>query len=249
MSDNPHNTRSAYLSVIIPAYNEENSIEATLRSVNSYLSKQNYIYEIIVVDDGSNDRTVEITSQLFSEIPNLRLIGNKKNHGKGWAVKCGMFNAKGKIRLFMDADNSTTVDQIEHMFSYLENGFDLVIGSRRVEGARITVRQSIFRERLGQIFNLIVRSVNGLQISDTQAGFKAFSSIAAEQIFPLLTIRRWAFDLEILVIAQKFGFRIKEVPIIWTNRPRSHVSFKGMITMLIELMKVRLNSWTGAYEK
>ena len=153
MSSNLKKSKLTYLSVIIPAYNEENRIEATLRSVNFYLSKQSYVYEIIVVSDGSKDRTVEITSRLSSEIPNLRFIDNKKNQGKGWAVRCGMLSARGKTRLFMDADNSTTVDQIEPMFSLLEDGFDLVIGSRRVDGAAIAVHQSVFRERLGQIFN------------------------------------------------------------------------------------------------
>lgn len=181
------------------------------------------MYEIIVVNDGSKDKTVEITSRLINEIPHIRLIDNKENHGKGWAVKSGMLNTMGKIRLFMDADNSTTIDQIEHMFSYLENGFDVVVGSRRVNGAVITVHQSIFRELLGRIFNLIVRVINGLKIKDTQAGFKAFSSIAADQIFAVQTIWQWAFDPELLVIAQKLRFKVKEVPIIWRNDSKSRV--------------------------
>jgi dolichyl-phosphate beta-glucosyltransferase len=249
MSNNLQKSQLTYLSVIIPAYNEENRIEATLRGVNSYLSKQNYVYEIIVVIDGSKDRTVEITSQLSSEIPNLRFIDNKKNQGKGWAVRCGMLNAIAKTRLFMDADNSTTVGQIEHMFSYLEDGFDVVIGSRRVDGAAITVHQSIFRERLGQIFNLIVRIITGLKINDTQAGFKAFTSVAAEQIFSLQTIRGWAFDVELLVIAQKLRFNVKEFPIVWRNDERSHVKLKGMIRMLLDLIRIRLNLWLGVYNQ
>ena len=249
MSSNLKKSKLTYLSVIIPAYNEENRIEATLRSVNFYLSKQSYVYEIIVVSDGSKDRTVEITSRLSSEIPNLRFIDNKNNQGKGWAVRCGMLSARGKTRLFMDADNSTTVDQIEPMFSLLEDDFDLVIGSRRVDGAAIAVHQSVFRERLGQIFNLVVRVITGLGINDTQAGFKAFTSGAAEKIFPLQTIREWAFDVELLVIAQKLRFSVKECPIVWRNDERSHVKLKGMIRMLLDLLKIRLNLWLGVYNR
>jgi len=119
--------RSLYLSAIVPAYNEENSIELTLHSIEAYLSRQSYLYEVIVVNDGSKDKTVEVVSRLISECSFIRLINYKNNRGKGWVVKEGMVNAKGKIRLFMDADNSTTIDQIEQMFSYLENGFDVLI--------------------------------------------------------------------------------------------------------------------------
>jgi dolichyl-phosphate beta-glucosyltransferase len=249
MSNDLQKSQLTYLSVIIPAYNEEDRIEATLRSVNSYLSEQNYVYEIIVVSDGSKDRTVEITSRLCSENRNLRLIDNNENQGKGWAVRCGMLSALGKTRLFMDADNSTTVGQIEHMFSYLEEGFDAVIGSRRVDGATITLHQSVFRERLGQIFNLIVRIITGLRINDTQAGFKAFTSSAAERIFPLQTIKEWAFDVELLVIAKKLRFNVKEFPIVWRNDERSRVKLKGMIRMLFDLIRIRLNLWLGVYNQ
>jgi len=249
MNSVSHRAQARYLSVIVPAFNEEDRIESTLHSINSYLSAQHYTYEIIVVNDGSKDKTVEITSRLLTGIPHLRLIDNKENRGKGWAVKCGMISAKGEIRLFMDADNSTTIDQIENMFPHIENGFDVVIGSRRVKDAVITVHQSIFRERIGQIFNLIVRIINGLKIKDTQAGFKMFSSSAAEKIFPMQTIWQWAFDVELLMIAQKLGFKIKEVPITWRNNPLSHVRLKGMIMMLFDLTKTRLNLWTGVYNK
>jgi len=238
-----------FLSVIVPAYNEENRIETTLQSISSFLSKRQYTYEIIVVNDGSIDGTVDIISRLLTEIPRLRLIGNKVNKGKGWAVKLGMLDAKGEIRLFMDADNSTTADQVERMFPYFENGVDVVIGSRRVKGSVIAVHQSIFRERLGQLFNLIVRIINGLDMQDTQAGFKAFSSFAVDKIFPMQTIYEWAFDQELLVIAEQLGLQVKEVPITWSNDPMSHLRFKSMSKMLFDVIKVRINLWSGMYNE
>jgi Glycosyltransferases involved in cell wall biogenesis len=246
--DSTH-TQAPYLSVIVPAYNEEKSIEQTLKSINSYLSRQSYLYEVIVVNDGSRDRTAYFVSRLISELSYLRLIDNKENRGKGWAVRQGMLSSKGRIRLFMDADNSTSVDQIERMIPCFEEGFDVVMGSRRVEGAVIAVHQSWLRENIGQVFNLIVRFIHGIPIKDTQAGFKAFSSAAAEKIFPRQTISRWAFDVELLVICQKLGLRVKQVPIVWRNDPRSLVKSRDMIKMLFELLKVKLNSWSGIYSQ
>ena len=241
--------RSLYLSVIVPAYNEEYSIGLTLRSIEAYLSRQSYLYEVIVVNDGSKDKTVEVVSRLISGCPFIRLINYKNNRGKGWAVKEGMVNAKGKIRLFMDADNSTSLDQFEKLSPYFEEGFDIVIGSRRVEGSIIKIHQSWFRENIGILFNLIVRLIVGLPMKDTQAGFKAFSSLAAENVFPLQTVWNWAFDVELLVIAQSLGYKVKEAPICWENGPVSHVELKGMIMMLFDILKTRLNLWTGVYKK
>src|SRR3989344_4479128 len=136
------------LSIIIPAYNEEKRIEKTLLSVDEYLSRQSYDYEIIVVSDGSKDNTTEIVANRKSQIANLKLIDSKENHGKGWAVRQGMLEAQGDYRLFMDADNSTTVDQVSGFLTYLAEGYDIVIGSRRIKGANIAVRQPWFRDFL-----------------------------------------------------------------------------------------------------
>jgi len=237
------------LSVIIPAYNEEDRIEKTLREIDAYLSTQPYSHEIIVVNDGSRDHTAEVVQGLFPFIKNLRLIDNAINHGKGWVVRQGMLEAQGEILLFTDADNSTSVDQVEKMFPEFERGCEVVIGSRRVPGAVIAVHQSFLRENIGRVFNVIVRILAGLPMKDTQAGFKAFGARAAREIFSRQTIWRWAFDVELLVIAKSLGFTVKEVPITWANDPKSHVKLKSMIKMLFEVLQVRLNLFMGVYGK
>ncbi len=236
-----------HLSVIIPAYNEEKRIEKTLLSVDEYLSKQSYDYEILVVNDGSKDGTAEAVENLKSQISNLKSLDNRKNHGKGWVVKQGMLAAQGDHRLFMDADNSTTADQVENFFPFFGQGYDIVIGSRRLRSSVIAVKQPWVRDFLGGVFRLIVQTLVPLGIKDSQAGFKVFSKKAAVAIFPKQTIFRWAFDVEVLAIAKKLGFRIKEVPIKWVNDAESHVKLGGMVRMLFEVLRVRWNLWTGKY--
>ncbi|HEX3036040.1 MAG TPA: dolichyl-phosphate beta-glucosyltransferase [Thermodesulfobacteriota bacterium] len=240
-------SHTIYLSVIVPAYNEEDRIELTLRSIHAYLSQHGYSFEVIVVNDGSKDRTSQVVSRLISEFPYIRLIDNNENRGKGWAVKQGMLSAKGEIRLFMDADSSTSIDQFERMIPYFEKGFDVVIGSRRISGAVISVHQPWLRENMGRIVNSLVRIVCGIPMQDTQAGFKAFSSTAAEKVFPLQTIWRWIFDVELLVISRRLGLRVKEVPIVWKNDERSNVKFKHTIETLRDIIKIRLNEMYGVY--
>ncbi len=237
-----------FLSVIIPAYNEEKRLPKTLQSVDAYLRKQQWSYEVIVVSDGSKDRTAEVARELSSQMPYLRVIDNKENHGKGYVVRQGIMEAKGKYRLFMDADNATSVDQVEKMLPLLEQGYGVVIGSRDVAGAQITTPQPAWRVFLGNVFNLIVQTISGLWgIWDTQCGFKVFSEDAVRKIFPLLTINRWAFDVEILAVAKKLGIKIKEAPVVWVNDPNSQVKFSGMVKMLFEVLQVRWNLLTNKY--
>lgn len=236
------------LSVVIPAYNEEKRIVETLEAVNEFLSKQSYDYEILVVVDGAKDNTAEVVRQLEAHMPKARLIDNKENHGKGWVVRQGLLEATGDIRVFMDADNSTTVDHITSFLPYFEQGFDVVIGSRRIEGSNIAVHQSFIRDFLGGVFRFIVHTLVPLHVTDSQCGFKAFTARAAETIFPKQTIDRWAFDVEILALARKFGFKIKEAPVRWVNDGASTVKFSGMVHMLIEILQVRINLWTGKYK-
>lgn len=238
-----------YLSVIIPSYNEEKRIAKTLQAVDAYLKQQSYDYEILVVNDGSKDKTAEVVKGAVAYVANLRLIDNKENHGKGWVVKQGMLEAKGQIRLFMDADNSTSVDQVANLLPFFEQGYDIVIGSRRIKGAVIAVKQPWIRDFLGGVFRLVVHSMVPLGVKDSQAGFKSFNAKAAEAIFPRQTIARWAFDVEILTMARKMGFKIKEVPIKWINDLESHVKLSGMVKMLFEVLQVRKNLWAGRYHK
>ncbi len=239
-----------YLSVIIPAYNEERRLPKTLEAIDDYLRQQSYDYEIIVVNDGSKDTTAEGVRGMSSVIKNLKLIDNKMNQGKGAIVRQGMLQAVGEYRLFTDADNSTSIDQIENMWIEFKNGYDIVIGSRDVRGAVLDPPQPFLRNViLGKGFKLFRKIIIGLwKIQDTQCGFKCFTGEAAGKIFPKCKINRFAFDPEILVIAKKLGYKIKEAPILWKNDPESKVKFKGMIKMALDLVKIRLNMIRGFYD-
>ena len=238
-----------YLSVIIPAYNEEKRISQTLLAVDKYLSKQNYNYEILVVDDGSKDKTVGIVKKLEKMIGNLRVIANDKNHGKGYVVRQGMLEAKGQYRLFTDADNSTSLEQIEKLWPYLKpkGKADIIIGSRGLRKSVIKIPQPFYRVVLGKLSNLLIQVVALWGIWDSQCGFKLFSFKAAKKVFPKQTITRWGFDIEILAIAKKTGLKIKEVPIVWQNAPESKVSSGAYLSTFKELFKVKWNLIRGRY--
>jgi dolichyl-phosphate beta-glucosyltransferase len=237
------------LTVVVPAYDEQKRIGKTLRELDSYFTRQSYGYEIVVVNDGSRDHTADVVRQLAPSIKNLRLIDNSENRGKGWAVRQGVLAAKGQIIVFTDADNSTSIEHIERIIPEFEKGCAVVIGSRRVPGAIIVVHQPLMRELIGRVFNVIVQCLTGLPMKDTQAGFKAFSALAAREIFSRQTVLRWAFDVEVLTIAQQLGFGIKEVPITWVNDPDSRIRWKDIVGMLGALIKIRLNLMTGAYRR
>ena len=238
-----------YLSVIIPAYNEEKRLSKTLEEIDKYLSKQNYDYEILVVNDGSKDKTAQVIRDRVSVIQNLRLIDNKKNNGKGYVVRQGMLEAKGEYRIFTDADNSTSIDQVEKMWPYFEAGFDIVFGSRDAKGAILNPPQSPLRRFLGEVFGFLTNLIVGTWgIADSQCGFKCFTKKAAENIFPKCKINRFAFDPEFFVIAKKLGYKIKEIPVYWENDPESKVKFKWMVNMGIDLLKIRWNIITKKYD-
>ncbi|MCX6738175.1 MAG: glycosyltransferase family 2 protein, partial [Candidatus Parcubacteria bacterium] len=202
------------LSVIFPAYNEENRIPKTIRLASEYLKRQSYDYEILVVNDGSKDRTAEIIRNMESEIPKLRLIDNEKNKGKGGVVKQGMLEARGEYRLFSDSDNSTSIDQVEKMWPFFEKGFDVVIGSRDIKGAILNPPQPWIRKVIfGDSFKYIRMFIIGLwNIQDTQCGFKCFTNKAAEDIFSKAKIDGFVFDVECLMLAKRLGYKIKEIP-------------------------------------
>ncbi len=252
-------TNEVHLSVIIPAYNEEKRILNTLLDIDRYLSRQNYDYEIIVVSDGSTDNTVNVVRSLKNQISQsgagpllaekLKIIDNKENHGKGWSVKQGMLEAKGEYRLFMDADNSTTINHLEKFWSYIKSGYDVVIGSIELKGAKIEEKSAWYRRALGRFAKYIIRIFAGLwKIRDSQRGFKLFSEKAVKQIFPKQTIMRWGFDIEILVLAKKLGFKIKEIPVDWHNPGESKVKLSSYFKTFIELLKIKLNLITKKYK-
>jgi dolichyl-phosphate beta-glucosyltransferase len=238
------------LSVIIPAYNEGKRLPKTLREIDKYLREQSFEYEILVVDDGSKDNTVEVAKSLLSEIKNLKVTGYKENQGKGYAVRFGLLEAKGQYRLFTDADNSTSIEYIERMWPQFEAGYDIVLGSRNVKGAILSPPQPWIRKVvLGGGFKLFRKIVLGLwSIEDTQCGFKGFTKKVVESVLLKCKINRFAFDPEILVLAQKKGFKIKEVPVTWKDDPESKVKFKSIFKMAIDLLKIKWNLITKKYD-
>ncbi len=241
-----------FLSVIIPAYNEEKRITNTLLDIDKYLSEQNYSYEIIVVNDGSSDNTAQVVNKFSELIKELRLIDNMKNHGKGWVVRQGMLKSKGQIRLFMDADNATTIDHFAKMIPLFEKGQQVVIGSREkrdAPGAKQAVPQSFLKRQLGNLGNLLIQLLAVPGIWDTQCGFKAFSDQAAQNIFSRARINRWGFDIEALALARKLDYQIGIIPVNWVNDPHSKVTLKGYLNTFKELFKIKWNLIRGKYEK
>ena len=235
-----------FLSVVIPAYNEAKRIPTTLQSLKEYFKGKDYEYEILVVVDGAEDNTAQVVKD--ANISNLRLIDNKKNNGKGYVVKQGMLEAKGRYRLFMDADNATKINQSEKMLPFFDEGYDIVIASIAVKGAKIAHSEKFYKRMFGKMGNFFIQIMLVPGIKDTQRGFKIFTAKAAEDIFKRLTLDRWGFDFEALAVARKLGYKIKEVPISWENDPKSLVTLSAYIKTLLEVVKVRLNLWEGVYE-
>ena len=238
-----------YLSVIIPAYNEEKHIRTTIESIYRYLSNKNMEHEIMVVTDGSTDTTDDIVRSMFPATPTIQLLNYKPNKGKGYAVCQGMLKAKGQYRLFTDADNATSIDHIEKMMPYFQDGYDVVIASIAVKGANVASgSEPAWRRLFGKAGNLFIQVVAVPGIHDTQRGFKIVTAKASESIFPKMTIDRWGFDVEMLALARKFGYKIKEVPITWKNDPNSHVKLNAYFQVLMETVKIRWNLLTNKYD-
>ena len=236
------------LSVIIPAYNEEKRLPGTLKAIDSYMKKQSYEYEIFVVNGGSKDNTGNVVKEHQGSIRNLKLL-ETENRGKGYAVKQGMLASYGDIRLFCDADNSTSIDQVEKMFPLFDQGYGVVIGSRDVKGAVLNPPQPWFRNLVtAESFKLLRKIIVGLwDIEDSQCGFKAFSGKATEDVFTRSRVERFAFDPEVLYLARKFGYKIKEIPVTWVNDIHSKVGMMSMVNMGIDLFRIRLHIWQGIY--
>ncbi len=243
--DRPH------LSVIVPAFNEELRLPGTLEDILRYLSRQSYRSEVIVVDDGSSDGTAAVARSFCTgQIP-VRVCAHhdSSNHGKGASIKLGMLSARGRFCLFMDADNSTTVDQIADFWQAFDRGYDVVVGSRKARGANVLVHQKWYKELAGRCGNLIIRMLAVPGISDTQAGFKMFTRECVETVFPQLTISRWGMDVEILAAARELGFRICELPITWINSPSSKVGALSYMQVLADVWRVNRNVKSGIYRR
>jgi glycosyltransferase involved in cell wall biosynthesis len=201
------------------------------------------------VNDGSKDNTAEIVRNMAARmIRNLKLIDLRDNSGKGGAVRQGMLLSSGKVRLFTDADNSTSIDHFEKMMPFFKEGYDIVIGSRAVKGAKLDPPEPIYRQIPGKLGNLVFQAVLGLWGTwDTQCGFKAFTDEAAEQVFKISKVPGWGFDAEVLILAKRLGYKTKEIPVHWVNDTRSHVRASAYLKVFAETFKIRWWLWRGAY--
>ncbi len=235
-------------SIVIPAYNERSRIGSTLERVLSFVHAQGWDAEVIVVNDGSRDNTAEIVQSFAVKDPSLRLIDNPGNHGKGFSVRTGMMHARGRIVLFSDADLSSPIEESLKLFAALESGADIAIGSRWLRAELQTQRQPLHRQLFGRIFNLLLRTTLGLQFADTQCGFKAFKRAASQAIFPWQRIERWGFDPEILFLARKFGFTVREVPVAWGHVGDARINpIVDGARMFQEMLRIRWYDLTGKY--
>src|SRR3984885_824174 len=236
-------------SIVIPAYNEGARLRATLEKVLAYVRQQGWDAEVIVVNDGSRDNTAEIVREFSEKDSLVRLVENPGNRGKGYSVRNGMLKAHGEVVLFSDADLSSPIEEMPKLLDALARGADIAIGSRWLKAELQTQRQSLHRQAFGRVFNLLLRIILGLRFKDTQCGFKAFTHRAAQTILPLQRIERWGFDPEILFLAGKFGFRVKEVRVLWghSGDPRIHPLLDGA-RMFQEMVRIRWYDMTGKYD-
>jgi glycosyltransferase involved in cell wall biosynthesis len=235
-------------SIILPAFNESSRLAASLAKALAFVREKRWSVEIIVVNDGSRDDTAEIVKRFMLEAPEIRLLENPGNRGKGYSVRNGMLNAGGEILLFSDADFSSPIEESIKLIDAIAQGADVAFGSRWLLAETQTLRQSLLRQFVGRVYNLLLRLVLGLPYKDTQCGFKAFTRPAAEVIFTRQQIERWGFDPELLFIARKFGLKMTEVPVAWANDDRSKVNLiVDGFKMFYELLKIRIYGMTGQY--
>lgn len=245
-----------YLSLVIPAYNEEKRLPATLAAIVDYLALRDFSYELIVVDDGSSDGTREMVRDFASTRPWIRLenyvdeAGKPVNRGKGYAVRHGILAAVGRDILFSDADLSTPIEELDKMMGPISAGdYDITFASRALPDSKLAIHQPWYREWMGRTFNKFVQRVVDTEIVDTQCGFKGFRGDAARAIFSRANIDGFGFDTELVFLARKYGFKIKEVPVTWHHRDESRVSpLVAPFQMMGELLQVRMNDMRGLYE-
>lgn len=240
-------TRS--LSIIVPAYNEQVRLPDTLRRISEYMARGDWrFYEILVVDDGSTDKTAAVAEEVAQENPRIRVLRNPGNRGKGYSVRRGMLEASGEWRLFSDADLSAPIEELEKLWCAVSKGKDeIAIGSRALDRSLIGVHQPGFRETMGKVFNGVMRAATGLPIADTQCGFKLFRGDVAREVFSRQRLERFGFDVEVLFIAFHRGYSIAEVPVRWNHVEGSKVGMLTGLHAFAELSEIRVNKFRGKY--
>ena len=237
-------------SIVIPAYNESERLAVSIPQVQEYVRERGLAAEIIVVNDGSTDRTAAVVREFAAADPTVILLENPGNRGKGYSVRNGMLRAQGAWALFTDADLSSPIVEADKLFAALDDGADVAIGSRWLQRELQTERQPLYRQLYGRVFNLGLRIVLGLGFKDTQCGFKAFNRRAVNNVFTRQLIERWGFDPELLFLAKKLRLRTVEVPVEWHHDHRSKINpFRDGVRMGMEVLRIRWYDWTGRYRK
>jgi dolichyl-phosphate beta-glucosyltransferase len=238
------------LSVVIPAYNEEERLEPTVRDAVAYFRARRSAFELIVVDDGSRDGTSALVRRLSDELPEVRLIRLAANHGKGYAVRTGVVNARGRSVLFADADGATPFEEIERLEAALREGADVAVGSRAWEPQGVRVRAKFYRRVIGRTFHAMVELLTVRNVKDTQCGFKLFREQAAHDLFSRMRMNGFSFDVELLVMAARRGYRVVEVPVNWCHQPGSKVNLPiDSLRMALDLFRIRKHCLSGEYEQ
>jgi dolichyl-phosphate beta-glucosyltransferase len=246
----PNSTDKLNYTFVVPAYNESERLSTSLPKISEFIRHQQYDAEVIVVNDGSTDDTAEVVRRFAAAHPEVRLLENPGNRGKGYSVRHGMLEGHGDVLLFTDADLSSPIYEADKLFSAIVEGADVAIGSRWLQRELQTERQPWYRQLYGRLFNLGLKVVLGLPYKDTQCGFKAFTRDAAHTIFTRQHIERWGFDPELLFLADKFSLRTAEVPVEWAHDHRSRINpLRDGISMGLEMLAVRWNELQGRYRK
>jgi len=229
------------LSVVIPAYNEVERLGDSLERIIAWLRDQPWRWEIVVVDDGSSDATAELARNVLQDVQMpTQVLVNEQNRGKGYSVRRGMMQSNGRLALFSDADLSTPIEHAADLRAAIEGGADIAIGSRQTVGSDIEVHQPFLRETAGRMFSAVQRAILGTGIRDTQCGFKMFTREAVEIVFPHQKLERWAFDAELVFIAQRLGLTVVEVPVRWRNSPATKVNaIRDGLQMVADLWQIR----------
>lgn len=241
---------SMLYSIVLPAYNEAARIRPSLEKALEFVREQRWNVEIIVVNDGSSDETAGIVKEIMRSAPELRLLENPGNRGKGYSVRNGMLNARGDILLFSDADFSSPIYEARKLIAAIEQGADVAFGSRWLLAETQTRRQSLLRQFVGRAYNVLLRLMLGLPYKDTQCGFKACTRLAAEVMFTRQQIEGWGFDPELLFIARRFGLKMTEVAVEWANDDRSKINpIVDGVKMFYELLTIRVNGLLKRYDR